>query len=110
MRRESYSGDYSPPERAACVCGGQLSFDTDLNGYVIETCDSCGMRQPMNYAPRRSSIEKPVELVDPIKCADCPTMIGRTTRGMRRLRCNECTQERQRSMSREWNRRNRRAA
>ena len=92
-------------EIALCVCGGALDFDTDLNGYVIEICTRCHTRRPMEPIVSRAISEEPAELIDPIKCLDCPEMIGGNAdnRGPRRLRCNDCTKARQQRMSRDWN-------
>jgi hypothetical protein len=102
-------------EIARCVCGNVLDFDTDGAGYCIEICNKCHTRQPITQVVSRAVSEQPAELIDPIKCLDCPQMIGKTPDGTsRRLRCNECMRLRQQRMVRDRMRvvrkRNRRAA
>lgn len=102
-------------EIARCsTCLSVLDFDTDGRGYCVEICNKCHTRQPMGQVVSRFVSEKPAELIDPVKCLDCPAMIGRTdsTSGSRRRRCNDCTTARQQRMVRDRMRlvRNRRVA
>jgi hypothetical protein len=92
-------------ETASCECGSLLDFDTDLNGFVTESCRTCHYTRQMQPARPRSAL---LPLQVPLSEYPCVERCGRLVPwkgyGPRRLRCLECTDQRQRAMSRIWHR------
>ena len=105
--------EFAGREIALCQCGAPLSFDTDLNGYVIESCDRCHSKGEMTQAPRRqvSALPplKPSRIVTGEPCVDCEAPTVWRGMGNKPKRCPECTDKRQREQSRVWEERHRHA-
>lgn len=103
--------EYTSREIALCGCGGILSFDVNLNGYVIESCVRCHKSQPMTRAPRRSEIEKVTTrksalVIEIIECQDCPSRFNyEHGRGTRPKRCPDCRELKAKADARDYARR-----
>lgn len=102
-------------DTARCDCGGTLDFSTDLNGYVYERCDRCRSRRPLQRVTRRAESEVlppalsrviPVGICSTPGCDKQPIWRGS---GAKPDHCPDCQKLRQRTYSRDWQRRQRKA-
>lgn len=104
--------DLTGSDTARCECGSTLDFGTDLNGYVVETCATCKYTRTMQQVRPRAQTEVQVVLDHGQTCIGdaevdrefCGEWVGWSGSGPRRRKCTVCTNERQRLLSREWQR------
>jgi hypothetical protein len=89
-------------EHAQCECGAILQFDTDLYGYVVESCKPCGYSRKLTPARPRHETERQAPVEDPMPCETCGDPVGFSGEGTRRRWCNRCRALRNAVLSREW--------